>query len=301
MSEPSLKQRTIGALLWNLLDRMGQQVLLFIVGVLVANILSVEDYALVGMLAIFSAIANIVLDSGFSAALIRKQDATETDYNSVFYFNIFISACLYLLLFVCSPLIAGFFNQPLLTDLARVIFLALPFNSLSLIQTTLLNKQVSFKILTKINLIALTASGIGSLAMAYGGMGVWTLAWQPVILAFLRTVLLWFFNKWRPQLLFSISHIKELFGFSSNLLLAGLVNSIFTNIYSVAIGKLYPPVQLGYYSQGNKFSLMITARSTPACRQLLTPYSRISRTTKKEVCVLIARRYALPLSSRSPL
>lgn len=257
MSEPSLKQRTIGALLWNLLDRMGQQVLLFIVGVLVANILSVEDYALVGMLAIFSAIANIVLDSGFSAALIRKQDATETDYNSVFYFNIFISACLYLLLFVCSPLIAGFFNQPLLTDLARVIFLALPFNSLSLIQTTLLNKQVSFKILTKINLIALTASGIGSLAMAYGGMGVWTLAWQPVILAFLRTVLLWFFNKWRPQLLFSISHIKELFGFSSNLLLAGLVNSIFTNIYSVAIGKLYPPVQLGYYSQGNKFSLMV--------------------------------------------
>ena len=257
MSEPSLKQRTIGALLWNLLDRMGQQVLLFIVGVLVANILSVEDYALVGMLAIFSAIANIVLDSGFSAALIRKQDATETDYNSVFYFNIFISACLYLLLFACSPLIAGFFNQPLLTDLARVIFLALPFNSLSLIQTTLLNKQVSFKILTKINLIALTASGIGSLAMAYGGMGVWTLAWQPVILAFLRTVLLWFFNKWRPQLLFSISHIKELFGFSSNLLLAGLVNSIFTNIYSVAIGKLYPPVQLGYYSQGNKFSLMV--------------------------------------------
>ena len=208
MSEPSLKQRTIGALLWNLLDRMGQQVLLFIVGVLVANILSVEDYALVGMLAIFSAIANIVLDSGFSAALIRKQDATETDYNSVFYFNIFISACLYLLLFVCSPLIAGFFNQPLLTDLARVIFLALPFNSLSLIQTTLLNKQVSFKILTKINLIALTASGIGSLAMAYGGMGVWTLAWQPVILAFLRTVLLWFFNKWRPQLLFlSLIHI----------------------------------------------------------------------------------------------
>ena len=257
MSEPSLKQRTIGALLWNLLDRMGQQVLLFIVGVLVANILSVEDYALVGMLAIFSAIANIVLDSGFSAALIRKQDATETDYNSVFYLNIFISVCLYLLLFVCSPLIAGFFNQPLLTDLARVIFLALPFNSLSLIQTTLLNKQVSFKILTKINLIALTASGIGSLAMAYGGMGVWTLAWQPVILAFLRTVLLWFFNKWRPQLLFSISHIKELFGFSSNLLLAGLVNSIFTNIYSVAIGKLYPPVQLGYYSQGNKFSLMV--------------------------------------------
>lgn len=257
MADSSLKQKTIGALLWNLLDRMGQQVLLFIVGVLVANILTVKDYALVGMLAIFTAIANIVLDSGFSSALIRKQKATEADYNSVFYFNVCISICLYLLLFVCSPFIARFFNQPLLTDLARVIFLALPLNSLSLIQTTLLNKQVRFKLLTKINIIALIASSICSLGMAYGGMGVWTLAWQPVILAFVRTLLLWFFNDWRPKLLFCMSSIKELFGFASNLLFASLINAVFTNIYSVAIGKLYPPVQLGYYSQGNKFSLML--------------------------------------------
>lgn len=257
MADSSLKQKTIGALLWNLLDRMGQQVLLFFVGVLVANILTVKDYALVGMLAIFTAIANIVLDSGFSSALIRKQKATEADYNSVFYFNVCISICLYLLLFVCSPFIARFFNQPLLTDLARVIFLALPLNSLSLIQTTLLNKQVRFKLLTKINIIALITSSICSLGMAYGGMGVWTLAWQPVILAFVRTLLLWFFNDWRPKLLFCMSSIKELFGFASNLLFASLINAVFTNIYSVAIGKLYPPVQLGYYSQGNKFSLML--------------------------------------------
>ena len=257
--EPSLKQKTIGALLWNLLDRMGQQVLLFIVGILVANILSVEDYALVGMLAIFSAIANIILDSGFSSALIRKQDATETDYNSVFYFNVCISICIYLMLFVSAPSIARFFNQPLLTDLARVIFLALPLNSLSLIQTTLLNKQVRFKTLTKVNITALTASSICSLGMAYSGLGVWTLAWQPVILALLRTILLWFFNTWRPRLQFCMGSIKELFGFASNLLFASIVNSIFTNIYSVAIGKLYPPVQLGYYSQGNKFSLMLTS------------------------------------------
>lgn len=257
MTESSLKQKTIGALLWNLLDRMSQQVLLFIAGIIVANILSVEDYALVGMLAIFSAIANIVLDSGFSSALIRKQNATEVDYNSVFYFNVFISISLYLLLFVCAPFIARFFNQPLLTNLARVIFLALPLNSLSLIQTTLLNKQIRFKTLTKINITALTVSGICSLAMAYGGLGVWTLAWQPVILAFLRSVLLWFLNSWRPKLLFSMGSIKELFGFASNLLFASLINSIFTNIYSVAIGKLYPPAQLGYYSQGNKFSLML--------------------------------------------
>lgn len=255
--EPSLKQKTVGALLWNLLDRTGQQVLLFIVGVLVANILSVEDYALIGMLAIFSAVANIVLDSGFSSALIRKQDANEADYNSVFYFNVFISIILYLLLFFGAPLIAQFFDQPLLTSLVRVIFLGLPLNSMSLIQSTLLNKQVNFKVLTKINITALTISSFCSLGMAYGGLGVWTLAWQPVILAFLRTILLWLLNSWRPRLIFSITSIKELFGFASNLLFASLINAIFTNIYSVAIGKLYPPVQLGYYAQGNKFSLIV--------------------------------------------
>ena len=113
MKEQSLKQKTVGALLWNLLDRMGQQVLLFIVGIIVANILSVEDYALVGMLAIFTAIANIVLDSGFSSALIRKQDATEEDYSSVFYFNLSISVILYVILFFAAPYIAQFYNQPL--------------------------------------------------------------------------------------------------------------------------------------------------------------------------------------------
>lgn len=257
MGETSLKQKTIGALLWNLLDRMGQQVLLFIVGIIVANILSVKDYALVGMLAIFTAIGNIILDSGFSAALIRKQKATTTDYNSVFYFNIFISLTLYALLFVGAPGIATYFNQPLLTDLTRVIFLALPLNSLSLIQSTLLNKKVKFKILTKVNLLSLTLSSGASLAMAYSGCGVWTLAWQPVILAFCRSLLLWFFNDWRPQLQFSSQSIRELFRFSSGLLLASLVNAIFTNIYSVAIGKIYPAEQLGFYTQGNKFSLMV--------------------------------------------
>lgn len=257
MTETSLKQKTIGALLWNLLDRVGQQVLLFIVGIIVANILSVKDYALVGMLAIFTAIGNIVLDSGFSAALIRKQEATATDYNSVFYFNVCISFALYGVLFVSSPGIAWYFDQPLLTDLTRVIFLALPFNSLSLIQTTLLNKAVKFKVLAKVNMLSLTLSSGCSLAMAYGGWGVWTLAWQPVILAFSRSALLWLFNDWRPQWCFRMSSIRELFRFSSSLLLASLVNAIFTNIYSVAMGKIYPAEQLGYYTQGNKFSLMV--------------------------------------------
>lgn len=248
----SLKQKTIGALLWNLLDRAGQQVLLFIVGVLVANILSVEDYALVGMLAIFSALGNIVLDSGFSAALIQKKKVTDEEFSSVFWFNLGMSLLLYLLLLGCSPLIARFFRQPQLVELSTVIFLALPVNSLTLIQTTLLNKQVNFKPLTQINLLSMTLSGIASLAMALAGCGVWTLAWQPVILAAVRASLLWGRGQWRPQRTFRLSVIRSLFRFASSLLAASLINTGFLNIYSAVIGRLFPQKQLGYYTQGNK-------------------------------------------------
>ena len=252
MSESSLKQKTVGALLWNLLDRLGQQVLLFVVGILVANILSVDDYALVGMLAIFTAIATILLDSGFSTALIQKKETTEEEFSSVFWFNLGISCALYLLLSACSPLIALFFKQPMLVKLSFVIFLAIPINSLTIIQTTILNKQVHFKTLTKINLISMTVSGLSSLAMALAGFGVWTLALQPVILACVRACMLWLHSSWRPSRVFNLTVIKNLFGFASSLLVASLINTGFLNIYSFIIGKLYPLQQLGYYTQGNK-------------------------------------------------
>lgn len=252
----TLKEKTIWALVWNVLDKAGQQILLFIVGILIARVLSSEDYALVGMLSIFTALANIVIESGFSTALIRKKDTSQRDYNSVFFFNLVASIILYLLLFIFAPLIAEFYNQPSLTILARVIFLAIPINSMSLIQTTLLTKEIKFKELTKVNFASLLISGLLSLYMAYNGFGVWTLAVQPLSLATIRCILLWITNKWFPKFEFDRTCIKELFGFASNLLLANIINTVFLNIYSVFIGKIYPLQQLGYYSQGSKMSDM---------------------------------------------
>ncbi len=252
MSQSSLKEKTVGALLWNLLDRMGQQILLFAVGILVANILSVEDYALVGMLAIFAAVGNIVLDSGFSAALIQKKETTDIELCSVFWFNLVMSLVLYTVLMACSPLIARFFHQPQLITLSSVVFLALPLNSLTIIQTTLLTKKVLFKELTRINLLSMSISGISALVMALMGCGVWTLAFQPVILAGVRALLLWIRESWRPQMTFQFSAIRSLFGFASSLLLASLINTCFLNIYSVIIGRLFPKKELGYYTQANK-------------------------------------------------
>lgn len=252
MTESSLKQKTIGALLWNLLDRTGQQVLLFIVGILVANILSVEDYALIGMLAIFNALATILIDSGFSIALIQQKEVSDKAYNSVFWFNLLIGLLLYVVLVGCSPLIAQFFGQPQLVPLSFVVFLALPINALSCIQSTILNKTIRFKSLTQANLLAMSVSGFSAFVMAMAHCGVWTLAWQPVILAIVKTALLWRQSHWRPRAQFSFAAIRSLFGFASSLLLASLINTGFLNIYSVIIGSIYPIKQLGYYTQGNK-------------------------------------------------
>ncbi len=252
MAEKTLKEKTVGALLWNLVDRLGQQILMFVLGILVANILSVEDYALVGMLAIFTAIANIVLESGFSSALIQKKDANELDFNSVFFFNMGISVVLYLLLVACSPLIAMFFHQPKLTLLAPVIFFALLINSFSIVQTTILNKKFNFKALAKVNVVSVLVSGISSLVMALLGFGVWTLALQPVVLALCRTIMLWLNSSWRPKRQFSWISVRGLFRYASSLLGASLINTCFLNVYSLIIGRIYPVKQLGYYTQGNK-------------------------------------------------
>ena len=252
----SLKHKTAGALLWNLIDRGGQQLLLFIVGILVANLLTVDDYALVGMLALFTAVATILLDSGFTTALIQRQHVTDVEYSSVFWFNLGISGVLYLVLLTVSPLVARFFGQPMLVPISFVIFLALPINALSLVQTAILNKEVRFKKLTKINLISMTVAGCSALLLAILGCGVWTLAWQPVILATVRAALLWRHTDWLPLRRFSREAIRSLFGYASSLLFASLINTCFLNVYSFIIGKLYPLHQLGYYTQGNKMCEM---------------------------------------------
>jgi teichuronic acid exporter len=248
----SLKQKTISALLWNLIDRFGQQVLQFIVVIIVANILVPDDYALVAMLAIFTAIGNLIIESGFGAALIQKKNADDKDFSTVFWFNLMMSIGLYALLMGASPLIVAYFHEPMLTQIGAVVFLGMPINASMLIQNTLLSKQVRFKQLAKVDLLSMIISSAAAIIMAVEGCGVWALAWQPVILAASKSALLWYWSSWRPQWFFSFKIIRELFGYASSLLLSGLVNTCFVNVYSLVIPKLYPKRELGYFTQGNK-------------------------------------------------
>ena len=205
---------------------------------------------------LFRSIATIFLDSGFSTALIQRQQVSNLEYSSVFWFNLSISGVLYALLIILVPFIAQFFGQPQLVPISFVIFLSLPINAFSLVQTSILNKNLQFKKLTQINLISMIASGCSALTLALLGYGVWTLAWQPVILAFVRTILLWSQAKWYPSRTFSRNVIHSLFGYASSLLFASLINACFLNAYSFIIGKLYPLRELGFYTQGNKMCEM---------------------------------------------
>ncbi len=245
----NLKGTAAKGLLWSAIDRLGAQGVQFIFGILITRILLPEDYGLVGMILIFMAVGQTLIDSGFGSALIWKKDSTRLDYSTVFYFNIFISLFLYIIVYFLAPLISDFYNEPRLINLIRVLCLNFIILSFSLIQQVLLQKRVDFKALSFINIIGSFFSGILSLYLAVKGFGVWTIVVQMLSKSFITTFFLWVFNKWRPQLEFSWTSLKELFGFGSKLTVAGLINTIFQYLYFNIIGKIFPLTSLGYYTR----------------------------------------------------
>lgn len=247
----SLKQKTISGVLWSCVERFSVQGIQFVIMVI---ILLPSDYGMIGMLAIFIAIAQTLIDSGFSNALIQKKDRSEIDYSIVFYFNIVVGIILYFILFFSSPLIARFYNTPELTGLTRVLALNLFINSLAVVQRAILSIKIDFKTQAKASFSAAIISGIVGIVMAYTGFGVWSLAVQTVLNAFVNTVLLWIFSKWIPLKVFSFESFKKLFAFGSKLLASGLLDTIYRNIYTIVIGKKFASTDLGYFTRADQFA-----------------------------------------------
>lgn len=250
----SLKQKTISGVLWSCVERFSVQGIQFVIMVIMARILLPSDYGMIGMLAIFIAIAQTLIDSGFSNALIQKKDRSEIDYSTVFYFNIAVGIVLYFILFFSSPLIARFYNTPELTGLTRVLALNLFINSLAVVQRAILSIKIDFKTQAKASFSAAIISGIVGIVMAYTGFGVWSLAVQTVLNAFVNTVLLWIFSKWIPLKVFSFESFKKLFAFGSKLLASGLLDTIYRNIYTIVIGKKFASTDLGYFTRADQFA-----------------------------------------------
>ena len=251
----NLKQKMLGVLAWSTVDRFGQQAVQFVISMILARLLTPADYTLIGLVMVFVSLSNTLVDSGFGQALVRKPDANETDFNSVFYFNIFISVILYIFLFFAANNIAVFFNQPKLVVVSRVIFIGILLNALYLIPTVKMVRALDFKSSTKVNIFSVACSGIIGILLAFYGYGVWALVAQQVLFHFFRLLSLTYIIKWRPQLIFSLNVIKSFWGFSVNLLGTAILNTIFNYIYILILGKFYPQKQeVGLYYQANKLN-----------------------------------------------
>jgi O-antigen/teichoic acid export membrane protein len=249
-----LKQKMLGAVTWSSIDRFGQQAVQFVIGIILARLLSRADFGLIGMIMVFSALSFVLIESGFGLALVRKPDVNETDYNTIFYTNIFISAFLYLVLFFSTPLIASFFHQPQLVLIGRVVFLAILFNAFYLVPFVKLGRVMDFKTIAKVNLLATFISGFCGVVMAFLHYGVWSLVTQQVLYHFFRMILFHFFVKWKPQLIYSFNVIRSFWKFSINLLATSILNVLFNNLYVLLISRFYNVNQVGSYTQANKLS-----------------------------------------------
>lgn len=249
-----LKQKTLSGFIWTSAGMLGNGLMSFLVTMVLARILLPYDFALVELLLIFLAISNVIVDSGFSQAIIRDDNPSDEDLSSVFYFNIALSFTLYILLFFVAPYISDYFEVPELTLLSRVVFLVIIFNSFSIIQNATLNRNLDFAAVNKSSVIGSFLAGGISIIMAFTGFGIWSLIANMVLLPFFRSIILWYHSSWRPQKTFSVKSVKRYFAFGGFLMIQGIIDAISTNLVSLLIGKVYTKNDLGYFSQGNKLN-----------------------------------------------
>jgi len=271
MSEQSLKDKTVKGLGWSAIDKVVQYGVSFVVSIVLARLLSPEDYGLLGIIAIFTAICTAIIDGGFTTALIRKKNATEDDYNTIFFINLGMSLLLYLVLFYCAPLIAKFFDHNELVELIRVSSIGMIIGAVALVQQTHLTKRIDFKTQTKITLVASLASAVVGVVMALLGFGVWSLVAQQLSKYVLRTVLLWVLNRWIPSLRFSMASAKELFDFGWKMMVSDLLNAIWKELYQTVVAKFYSPATLGQYSQAKTYAGLFSGNLTSVIQRVSFP------------------------------
>lgn len=245
----TIKNKAIRGIVWSAVEKFSRQGLMVLFSIIIARQLTPADYGLVAMLNIFMVVAQIFVDSGFVEALIQKQNRTDVDFSTTFWFNIGIALLIYVILFLSSPLIAKFYDEPLLKDLFVWNALIFVINAFRTVQQAKLNISMDFRRQAWISIIAVSVSGFVGFWMACNGYGVWTLVWQMLIYNLLNVVLLWISTGWIPSLVFSFESFKSLFGFGSKLLLSRTLHALYMNGSYLLVGKFYSPAQTGLYSQ----------------------------------------------------
>lgn len=291
----SVKEDTIRSVKWSAIEKFSTQIMQFVLGIIMARLLLPSDYGTVGMLAIFIAVSQTFVDSGFSQALIRKLDRTETDFSTVFYFNFAVACLLYALLFLCAPSIASFYNTPILCELLRVQAFTLIIGALMGIHNAKLTIALDFKALARRSVLATFISGIVGVICAYIGMGVWSLVIQTILAQLINMIFVWVYLRWIPSSVISKRSFTELFAFGGKLLVSGLVHTIYTNMTTLIIGKFFSAKDLGYYTRGTQFATLPVNTMNEVLGKVLYPIM-VKLQNDDDHLVVVYRKYIVTMS-----
>lgn len=259
MSEANLKKKTVSGLLWRFAERCGAQLVAFVVSIVLARLLSPDDYGLIAMITVFITISQVFVDSGMANALIQKKNADNLDFSSVFYFNVALCFVIYIILFITSPFIAKFYGKNELTPLLRVLGITIIISGLKNVQQAYVSKKMLFKKFFFATLGGSLIAAVAGIALAYMGAGAWALVVQQILNVTIDTIILWFTVKWRPQKVFSISRLKGLFSYGWKLLVSALIDTFYNNLRQLLIGKIYSSADLAYYNRGQQFPNFIVS------------------------------------------
>jgi len=245
----SLRKQAISGLVWTFASQFGTQLIGFVVSMILARILLPEEFGLIGMIVIFIAVGNTLLDAGLTQSLIRSQDLDQEDFSTVFFFNVAVSILIYIAIYLSAPFIANFYDQQILINIIRLFCITFIINSFKSVQLARLTKKMDFKTQTLIDLPSTVVGGIVGVTMAYTGYGVWSLVWSSLVSSFLGSLQLWIYSKWIPSLVFNIEKFKDHFNYGYKLTLSELLDTIFSNIYLIIIGKFFSSAQVGFYTR----------------------------------------------------
>lgn len=271
MQDTSLKSKTVSGVGWSAADALLGHGVTFIVGIVLARILSPAEYGLIGICTIFTTVLTGIVDSGFSNSLIRKKYVTDSDYNTMFITNMVMSIILYSILFFSAPIISHFFERTELVLLVRAMGLLLIIQALSLVQYTKLTKRIDFKTKTKASFFAALISGCVGIGMAYAGFGVWALVGQQLSNKAIFTIFLWLYNKWWPKFSFDVGSFRYMWGYGWKLMLSGLLDRIWRELYQVVVGKFYSPATLGQYSRSKEYANLFSSNLTIIIQRVTFP------------------------------
>ena len=267
----SLKKQATAGMVWTFAEQFGNQIIGFVVSLILARILLPSEFGLIGMIAILVGLGRVLVDSGLTQSLIRSEDCDQEDYSTVFYFNLASSISIYLLIYFLAPFVSDFYDQPILIKIIRIYCLTFILSAFSAVQKARLTKKMNFKVQTVITLPANLIGGGAGIVMAYSGFGVFSLVWSQVLISTISTLQLWFYAKWKPSLSFSLSKFKDHFNYGYKLAISGVMDVLFKNAYILVIGKFFSASQVGFYTRAETMNQLPVNNISNALKKVTFP------------------------------